>query len=725
FVYNADLNIFSSIETPETISLKSEWAQAEGLGGMMFWDLSNDSAGPESLLKAGADSWLNGLTFDEIAANSALEWDGVFGGDGEVAPIAEADTSPVVPTPSPPVDAAPDAPEVPAPAPAPEPEPSEPEPTPAPEPTPTPEPDLPVDTVPPAEPVPEPQPPAEAPGTGPTDATPSNADVTIDWSWGSNVEIQGFDPANGTVSIGWVGADHLEISEVDGNTVLSIPSNNQSTTLVGVRPSQLTMDNFSVLDDGAAREIAGIVGTQSSEPDQMPPTAGTPDPVNPGPVEPEPPEDQMPMDGEPGDMPGDMPHDHGGMPMQGKMISITSNTPAQVINGFNPAVDMLHIESDVTADRFGIFEESTSALGTSVRLEILTSQGLNQVILPGIGLSDLTFANFNIANQGVFNEVTAAIGETITNPGSQGYTLVDDADGSNPPTTTGMTDAGGVKWKADFNSDDIWSADPTIDQIDVGATSVHGMIVTKSEIGEVVIDSPWTAEAQILQGVTFDEIGIDFFGVVGNEHFRQDIGGVVSWEKNIGPRDDDTFYVRSHEYGVDEVIDGFDPTTDKISFLYFGTRERLNVEDTEDGLKISSLPTGQSATFTNVKLADLRPGLVEFHHDQVIEDNLELPFGFSQDQVTLVDRSALLTPQAPAGASTDGFQTRLGDVDGNGVADVQDAQGNSETPQSDAQAPITPPTPAPGIESSGSTLMLGADGDTVALDWSWGQEKQI
>ena len=33
-----------------------------------------------------------------------------------------------------------------------------------------------------------------------------------------------------------------------------------------------------------------------------------------------------------------------------------------------------------------------------------------------------------------------------------------------------------------------------------------------------------------------------------------------------------------------EVIDDFDPATMKISFLYFGTRERLTVEDTGVGI---------------------------------------------------------------------------------------------------------------------------------------------
>ena len=499
-------------------------------------------------------------------------------------------------------------------------------------------------------------------GNGTANVTAETADVVVDWAWGTDARIEGFDPAVNTIFISWITADTLEVSEVNGSAVFSIPSNNQSTTLVGVQLADLSGSNFTILDDSAAAEVLALIG-----------------------------------------------HD---MPMEGTMYMITLDTPAQVITGFDATMDMLHIEPDVTADRFNIFEESGTLLGQTVRIELLTDTGLNQIVLTDIGLSDLSLANFNIADQGVFNEVTAAIGAVVTTPGDgQGYTLSDDADGSNPAAITGQTDAGGVKWRADTNADDIWGLDPTVDEIDIGGTSVHGMIITKSPEGEIVIDSPWSDAAQIVQGVTFADVDIDFFGTVGNEHFRQDIGGVMSWEKGIGPREADTYYMRSHEYGVHEVIDGFDPASDKISFLYFGTRERLSVEDTDQGLKISSLPTGQSFTFTDVTLADLRPGLVEFHHDQVIEDNLEVAFGFDQELVTLVSRSELLTPAAPAGATTDGLQTRIGDIDGDGIAD-----GDPTT---------VPPGPSVPPESNGNQVVFGEGADTLVLDWSWGETREV
>jgi len=156
----------------------------------------------------------------------------------------------------------------------------------------------------------------------------------------------------------------------------------------------------------------------------------------------------------------------------------------------------------------------------------------------------------------------------------------------------------------------------------------------------------------------------------------------------------------------------FNPATMKISFLYFGTRERLSVEDSGEGLVISSLPTGQSVTLTGVSKADLIPGMVEFHHDQVLEDNLEVAFGFDQNDVTLIDRTMLLTPAARAGATTDGHQTRIGDLtgsssgtDNSGVID--DGSTNTDNGQ------------------TGGAVTFGAGADVAELTWNWGVKTEI
>ena len=84
YLWNPTEQIFSSFETPATIALKSAWAHEKGLGGMMFWDLSNDATGDsESLIKAASDFWLNGRSFADIASVSGLTFDAVVGGNGQ------------------------------------------------------------------------------------------------------------------------------------------------------------------------------------------------------------------------------------------------------------------------------------------------------------------------------------------------------------------------------------------------------------------------------------------------------------------------------------------------------------------------------------------------------------------------------------------------------------------------------------------------------------------
>ena len=398
---------------------------------------------------------------------------------------------------------------------------------------------------------------------------------------------------------------------------------------------------------------------------------------------------------------------------------ITSATAAQIVEGFVPSMgDMIDIGADLNAEDISIFEESGDALGQTVRIEISDGSTVRQIIFKGFGLDDLSMANFSIANQSVSNEVAATLGATVVMPGMQeSYTLESDTDGSSPVTSTGNTANNGIKYRADSQADDIVGFRPGTDEIDFGNASVHGLILTKSINGEIVIDSPWSPAAQIVQGVSFQDVTLSDFGIVGNEHLRQDIGGVLSWEQGVGPRSDDTVYMRSHEYGRHETIEDFNPAAMKISFLYFGTRERLSVEDSDEGMVVSSEPSGQSFTFLGIQKADLIPGMVEFHFDQVMEDNLEASFGFNQNDVTLVDRTALLTPFAPEGATTDGAQASMGDLTGSiyeafvdepniGLSDEQMTElSNTETKAND---PL-------GTDSS----------DIIDIDWSWGSNQSV
>ncbi len=240
----------------------------------------------------------------------------------------------------------------------------------------------------------------------------------------------------------------------------------------------------------------------------------------------------------------------------------------------------------------------------------------------------------------------------------------DNDPGTDDPGTddSGLGDLQGKVFPVNPAGPDISNFNPDEDRLDFGDISVHNLILGKLESGEIAIVNPWawTPEYQVVKNRSFTDLSIHNYGVVANEHLRQDIGGVVSWEQGVGPRESDTVYVRSHEYGVQERVDDFDPETTKLSFLYFGTRERLSVADTSEGLLISVQPTNQSVLLAGISKSDLIPANIEFHHDQIVEDQLELHFGFSVDELTLVSRSQLLTPAAPSGETTDGNQTRPG-----------------------------------------------------------------
>jgi chitinase len=82
FAYNATNGIWSSIETAATIAGKAAYVREAGLGGMMFWALSNDSSGAQSLVGAAHDALRAGVALDTIAGRSPA-FDAVLGGDGQ------------------------------------------------------------------------------------------------------------------------------------------------------------------------------------------------------------------------------------------------------------------------------------------------------------------------------------------------------------------------------------------------------------------------------------------------------------------------------------------------------------------------------------------------------------------------------------------------------------------------------------------------------------------
>ncbi len=103
-----------------------------------------------------------------------------------------------------------------------------------------------------------------------------------------------------------------------------------------------------------------------------------------------------------------------------------------------------------------------------------------------------------------------------------------------------------------------------------------------------------------------------------------------------------------------------------------------------------------------------------------MEDNLETPFGFDQNDVTLVDRTALLTPEAPAGATTDGFQTRTGDLTGSIYQDTDGGDGGDDG-GTDGGGDDT----GTGTPSGGNEIAFGEGADTFVFAWSYGSTTTV
>ena len=79
FLYDGDE--WSSFETTATIAGKAAYVEEKGLGGLMFWALSNDAEGDASLVGAADDLLRQGASYAEVIGR-APEFDFIVGGDG-------------------------------------------------------------------------------------------------------------------------------------------------------------------------------------------------------------------------------------------------------------------------------------------------------------------------------------------------------------------------------------------------------------------------------------------------------------------------------------------------------------------------------------------------------------------------------------------------------------------------------------------------------------------
>ncbi|NQW51599.1 MAG: hypothetical protein HQ465_10205, partial [Rhodospirillales bacterium] len=174
---------------------------------------------------------------------------------------------------------------------------------------------------------------------------------------------------------------------------------------------------------------------------------------------------------------------------------------------------------------------------------------------------------------------------------------------------------------------DIVGFDPAVDKIDLGNANIHSFIVVDTPQG-FGFRSPWSGETVIVQGVRLADLSVENFGFIDNDHLREALSGALAWEN--GPvLAADTVYMRSHEVGqVDRVA--FDPSTDVVSFKFYGSRENLSMTDSSEGVVIADLSTGQKLILLGVTRADLSPANFEFTFTQVREDDVSGKIGMGQ-----------------------------------------------------------------------------------------------
>ena len=70
------------METTATIAGKAAYVEEKGLGGMMFWALSNDAEGDASLVEAADDLLRQGASYAEVIER-APAFDAIIGGNGD------------------------------------------------------------------------------------------------------------------------------------------------------------------------------------------------------------------------------------------------------------------------------------------------------------------------------------------------------------------------------------------------------------------------------------------------------------------------------------------------------------------------------------------------------------------------------------------------------------------------------------------------------------------
>jgi hypothetical protein len=375
---------------------------------------------------------------------------------------------------------------------------------------------------------------------GSADVTGETADVVIDWAWGSNEVVSDFDAAADTIYVGWFTSQHIDISEVNGSVVFSIPSNNQTTTLQGVSLADLSASNFTIADDSAAEEILALVG-QDGDSD----TGGSGDTGDTG----------DPGDtGDAGDGSGDGGGSGNGSNGNGDsygngsaQVTAATATVAidwawgsnEVVSDFDAAADTIYI-GWFTSQHIDVSESSGSVVFS-------VPSNSQTVTLEGVSLSDLTEANFTIRDDSAAQEILALVGD--------GSDAGNGSDGGGDTTDPGDDAGGGGTDAGDTNAGDgvqdavhltwNWAATevvsdfaPLEDVLDFGSLPAGGVAISESN-GDLLIEVVGNGgHAYVIENVQAEDLTLaNLSAAHWNDAILEGPDGVIAQLQNLGNDD--------------------------------------------------------------------------------------------------------------------------------------------------------------------------------------------
>ena len=166
--------------------------------------------------------------------------------------------------------------------------------------------------------------------------------------------------------------------------------------------------------------------------------------------------------------------------------------------------------------------------------------------------------------------------------------------------------------------------DPATDVLDLGTDSIHNQIPVETENGFMMVHMFRPELSILIQGVSLSELSAGNFAPIADAHLQQDLSAALAWANGSGLVRANTVYLRSHEEGVEEIVD-FDPATDTISLFYVSVRgdgqRNFAVEETEAGLRFFNPLNGQSMTLRDITFDDLDSSHFEWRANQ-LEDNV-------------------------------------------------------------------------------------------------------